>query len=128
MNIVVSETIRRLNIIKENLNDQADTNLYNSGINLANQCLREAITSRIDEIVDLYGDEKATSDVTNSDYAISCIEYTDSLKKVFKELYDEQDNTAFGRGYKSQVRKFFVTFKPIQEWLQKVSIENIYQS
>ena len=100
-----------------------------SGVNCANSLIRQSIDTRCSLIEDLYGDSEAGDEIhTNADYALFCLEFTDSLYDIFKDHLNGAGDSMYDRGFKSQIRHFFELFKPLQSWLQKTSIENIYNN
>lgn len=121
MNIVIFNLLKYLEQIKNLLIDKEDFSTFSDGYNLATFCLREALDTRVKLIKEMYDDEKETSNFTNADYALCCLEYTDSLEAIFKELFAEQENNSFGEGYKQCLIEFFALFEPLQDWLSSLA-------
>lgn len=117
MNLVVLKCLKSLEYIKNQLVDKGDASTFSDGYNLATFCLREALDTRIELIEEMYADEKEAPNFTNADYALCCLEYTNSLETIFKELFEEQENNSFGKGYKQCLIEFFALFEPLQDWL-----------
>ena len=93
MNLILEECIKRLQKIKMQLIDPSGDNETCNGIITANLCIRESIDTRCSLIEDIYGDPEPGEVHTNTDYALYCTEFTDSLYDVFRDLYNEQENT-----------------------------------
>ena len=121
MNTVIIKCLETLNDIKNILVDKGDASTFSDGYNLATSCLREALDTRIELIKEMYADEKEMSNFTNTDYALCCLEFTDSLERIFKELFEEQENNSFGYGYRQCLNEFLKMLKPLQDWLNSLA-------
>ena len=128
MNAIISECIKKLQSLKSRLEDIKSDDERSNGVNTANSTLKQSIDTRCSLLKDMYGESDPDVIHTNADYANYCMEFTDSLYEMYKELYEEAGDTPFDRGYKSQLRKFFEMLKPLQNWLQRESLSQIYNS
>ena len=128
MNAIISECIKKLQSLKSRLEDIKSDDERSNGVNTANSTLKQSIDTRCSLLKDMYGESDPDVIHANADYANYCMEFTDSLYEMYKELYEEAGDTPFDRGYKSQLRNFFEMLKPLQAWLEKESLSQIYNS
>ena len=126
INSILKECINKLELLQAKLTDVENSSKRSEGINGANASIKESIETRIHILTDIYSDSADEGKYTNADYALFCMEFTDSLAKIFKELSEECDNNDFGSGYKEQVNYFLMLLQPVQDWLKSESIQDIY--
>lgn len=127
MNLIIKLFTEKLKNLKSRLADINEETEYNQGRSLALLCMREAIDTRIDLVIDIHT-ETGNDAYTNAQFASFCTEYTNELENIFSELSSEMSNNEFGRGYKYQVRKFLELLRPIQDWLKRVMLAENYTS
>ena len=128
MNKILAECIKKLAEIKGRLLDINSDDDRSDGLNCANSLIRQSIDTRISLIKEIYGVPEPGESHTDAEYALYCLEFTESLYEVFKEHFDEAKDTPFDRGYKSQITVFLKMLAPLQEWLKRTSTKTIYES
>ena len=130
MHRILEYCINKLQDIKSKLIDPVNVNETCNGILTANHCIRDSIETRCSLIEEIYGEpELEPGQVwTDSNYALFCLEFTESLEQLFREDLSEMGNTEFERGYKSQVRKFLSMFQPLQDELKRIATDHIYNT
>lgn len=126
MNKILAECIKKLNQLKEGLKDIEANSDMNKGVNCANSLISQSIDTRCSLIEEIYGEPEPGEIHTDAEYALYCIEFTDSLRDVLKEDIEGAGDTDFDKGFKYQMRQFLKMLKPLEEWLQKTSLEDIY--
>ena len=119
-NPLINECIKKLTLLKSDLNDLNENSHRADGINSANASIKESIDARISLLVDIYSDDNQEPVHPDSSYAAYCLEFVDSLEEVFKDLIEELEENEFNKAYKQQIDLFLMLLQPIQGWLRAV--------
>ena len=124
MNTIVSLCVKQLQDIQSRLQKLEGNNNYADGANTAIMLIKEAISLRIEDMMDLH----PSSHHTSSELASFCLEFIYELKNIFSELSAEQKQNEFGKGYRSQVKILLENLVPLITWLKTASVKSIYNS